>query len=104
MSISLKKFHVLKESMGYVVKKREKRENIHAKRAWERKKSIPKSMHNPMLKSMKKRKKREKDSPYFQIEGSHQKERESHDQRSTKIFRIRKIFKIPHMQNLDQSV
>jgi hypothetical protein len=32
MSISLKSFHVPKESMGYA-KKREKRENIHAKRA-----------------------------------------------------------------------
>ena len=34
--------------------------------------------NNPMLKSMKKRReKREKDSPYLQIKGNHQKERES---------------------------
>jgi hypothetical protein len=35
---------------------------------------MPKSMNNPMLRSMKKRKKeREQDSPYFQIKGNHQK-------------------------------
>jgi hypothetical protein len=39
-------------------------------------------MNNPMLRSMKKRKKeREQDSPYFQIKGNHQK-RESHVQKS----------------------
>ena len=59
------------------------------------KKSMPKSMNNPMLRSMKKSK-RKKDSPYFQIKGNHKRERESHDQRSTKIFRVRKNFKIPH--------
>jgi hypothetical protein len=38
------------------------------------KKSMPKSMNNPMLRSMKKSK-RKKDSPYFQIKDNHQKER-----------------------------
>jgi hypothetical protein len=50
-----------------------------------------------MLRGMKKKKKRkEKDSPCFQIKGIIKKERESHDQRSTKIFRIRKNLKISH--------
>ena len=46
MSISLKSFHVPKESMGYA--KKERKEKI----------SMPKSMNNPMLKHMKNRKKR----------------------------------------------
>jgi hypothetical protein len=43
------------------------------------KKPLPKSMNNPMLKSMKK--KREKDSPYFE-KATIKRERESHAQRS----------------------
>jgi hypothetical protein len=43
--------------------------------------------------------KKERDSPYFQ--GNYQK-RESHDQRSTKNIRIRKIFYT--LAHLDQSV
>jgi hypothetical protein len=58
--------------MGYVKKKKK---YIHAKKH-EIKKSMPKSMNNPMLRSMKKSK-RKKDSPYFQIKGNHQQERES---------------------------
>ena len=53
--------------MGYAKKKRKKK-NVHAKRH-ERKKCMPKSM--------KKRKERNKDSPYFQIKGIHTKERDS---------------------------
>ena len=67
MSISLKSFHVPKESMGYAKKEK-------------RKYPCQKSMNNPMLKSMKKRKeKKEKDSPYFQKATI---KRESHAQRS----------------------
>jgi hypothetical protein len=45
-----------------------------------------------MLRGMKKKKKRkEKDSPCFQIKGIIQKERESHDQRSTKYLELGKI-------------
>jgi hypothetical protein len=48
---------------------------IHAKSMREKKTSMLKSMNNPMLRSKKKRKK--KYSPYFQIKGNHQRERES---------------------------
>ena len=58
-----------------MLKKRRKEKISMAK---EHEKKRPKSMNNPMLKSMKKR---EKDSPYFQIKGNQQK-RESHAQRS----------------------
>jgi hypothetical protein len=44
-------------------KKKEKKEKISMSKEHE-KKSMPKSMNNPMLKSMKKK---EKDSPYFQM-------------------------------------
>jgi hypothetical protein len=54
----------------------------------EHEKKIPKSMNNPMLKSMKKRKKEEKDSPYFQIKRQPSKEREP----CTKEFRILEKF------------
>jgi hypothetical protein len=53
-------------------------------------------MNNPMLKSMKKKrekkKEREKDSPYFQIKGNHQRERVM-IKGVQKIFRIRKKLK-----------
>jgi len=52
-----------------------KKKNIHAKKHEKKKKSVPKSMNNPMLRSMKKRK-RKKDSTYSQIKGNHQRERE----------------------------
>jgi hypothetical protein len=65
MSISLKSFHVPKESMGYA-KQKKRKEKISMPKEHEKK--MPKSMNNPKLKSMKKRKKKieEKDSPYFQ--------------------------------------
>ena len=47
--------------MGYAKKVEEKREKISMPKVHERKKSMPKSM--------KKRKERNKDSPYFQIKG-----------------------------------
>ena len=65
MCLSLKKFHVPKNSMGYAKKRK--------------KMSMPKCMREKkcMLKSMKKRKKeRKKDSPYFQNKGIHSKERD----------------------------
>ena len=91
MSLS-QKFSYAKRKVWAMLKKKK---NIHAKKHEKKKKSVPKSMNNPMLRSMKKSK-RKKDNPYFQIKGNHLKERESHDQRSTKIFRITKDFKIPH--------
>jgi len=76
MSISLKSFHVPKESMGYAKKRRKEKISMPK----EHEKKMPKSMNNPMLKSMKKRKeKKEKDSPYFQKATI---KRESHAQRS----------------------
>jgi len=71
MSLS-QKFSYAKRKVWAMLKK-----YIHAKK---QKKSMPWSMNNPMLRSMKKSK-RKKDSPYFQIKGNHQK-RESHAQRS----------------------
>ena len=64
MSISLKSFHVPKESMGYAKKRRKEKISMPK----EHEKKMPKSMNNPMLKTMKKRKekKEEKDSPYFE--------------------------------------
>jgi hypothetical protein len=56
---------VPKESMGYA-KQKKRKEKISMPKEHEKK--MPKSMNNPKLKSMKKRKKKieEKDSPYFQ--------------------------------------
>jgi hypothetical protein len=42
-----------------------------------RKKSMSKSMNNHMLRSMKKKKRKENNSPYIQIKDNHQKERKS---------------------------
>ena len=58
MSISLKSFHVPKESMGYT-KKEEKRKYPCQKSM--RKKSMTKNMNNPMLKSMKKKSEKKKE-------------------------------------------
>ena len=57
-----------------------KKEKKSMPKEHERKKSMPKRMNNPMLKSMKKK---EKDSPYIQIKGIPPKERVM-IQRSTK--------------------
>jgi hypothetical protein len=73
------------EKVWAMLKKRKNREICMSK-------SMRKIIH---AKSMRKRKKeRNKNSPYFQRQPS--KKRESHVQRSTKIFRIRKILKISH--------
>jgi hypothetical protein len=52
-------------------------------------------------------KKRNKDSPYFQIKGTYPKKREIHDSKEyQKIFRIRKVMKkkFHTLACLDQSV
>ena len=67
------------------------------------KKSMPWSMNNPMLRSMKKRK-RKKDSPYFQIKYIHPKERFM-IQRSTKKYLELGLYEKFHtLAPLDQSV
>ena len=56
MSISLKSFHVPKESMGYAKKRRKEKISMPK----EHEKKMPKSMNNPMLKSMNKRKEKKR--------------------------------------------
>ena len=82
------KFHVPKRiSVGYAKKERREKKNVHAKRH-ERKKCMPKSM--------KKRKERNKDSPYFQIKGIYPKERESWSKWVQKYLELGTLWKISH--------
>ena len=63
-------------SMGYAKKRRKKKRKISMPKGHERKKCMPKDM--------KKRKERNKDSPYFQIKGIYSKRERFMIQRSTK--------------------
>ena len=71
MSISLKSFHMPKESMGYAKKRRKEKISMPK----EHEKKMPKSMNNPMLKSMKGKKKKRKVAHTFK--GNYQKQRGS---------------------------
>ena len=62
-------FSYAKKTVWAMLKKEEKK-NVHAKRH-ERKKCMPKSMKK--RKEKERKGKRNKDSPYFQIKGSHSK-------------------------------
>jgi hypothetical protein len=77
---------------------KKERKEIHAK-GHERKTYMPKSMrkkesNNPMPKKKNDEKEEERKIAHT-FKGNHQKT-ESHVQRSTKIFRFRKIIKFPH--------
>ena len=83
-----------KNSMGYA-KKREK-EKYPCQKAWEKKRSMPKSMKK------RKRKDRNKDSSYFQIKGIYSKERDSRSKQYKYILELEIYKNSSHLHILNK--
>ena len=90
MCVSLIDFHIPKRTVWAMLKKGEGKEKYPCQKAWEKKMNAKEHEEKK-----RKRKERNKDSPYFQIKGIHPKERDSSFNGVPKIFRNRTLWKIP---------